>query len=374
MDSIRAIACAVVIFWHGFLTIVPSDPSSGQRIVSFPLGVAAREAVITFVVLSGYLLGRHWKGGFDHTNVGSKFRIYMVRRTWRIVPAFWAGLTAAILAMLLLGLDKPEGTHWDTGLPLTPERVVANYLMVTDVLGQVPLSHQLWTVPVEYHLYLLAPLIILVRRRSLALLLGVAVCLLTVFTLPDYHAPFFIFAFFAAFWAGVERQTHIDGRLAGSVKLLWPIVVLSLLLLAVVAVAQPLPTSTARYFCADALVMPVFLIWLFNSDVTASRGPLVRALGWRPLRWLGQRSYSHYLIHGFVVEVVWRFGVRPLDLPGDTRNIIAMMVAGYALSLVAGVVLYQLVERPTALKASRVGSARSGRSRHAPSNTPTGAS
>ncbi|MFI5429210.1 acyltransferase family protein [Aeromicrobium sp. UC242_57] len=143
MDSIRALACAAVIVWHGFLTIVPVAPTSGQQLVSLPLGAAAREAVVVFVLLSGYLLGRHWRGGFSRDDLGATFRTYMLRRTWRMVPAYWAALALAVLLMLVFGLDQAQGTHWDTGLPLTGWRVATDFLMISDVLGHVPVSHQL---------------------------------------------------------------------------------------------------------------------------------------------------------------------------------------------------------------------------------------
>lgn len=358
MDSIRALACATVIFWHGFLTIVPADPTSRQQLVSLPLGAAARESVVVFVILSGYLLGRHWRGGFAADDMGSKFRTYMVRRTWRMVPPYWAALALALVLMLVFGLDKAQGTHWDSGLPLTWWRVTADFLMINDLLGQVPVSHQLWTVPIEFHLYLMAPLVIVLRRRALVLLFGAGLTLLVVFALPHFHAPFFVFAFIAAFWAGARRQIHEGSRVRDTIGLMSPVVGLSLLLAAVVVAASPLPQSTGRYFVLDAIVSPIFLAWIFHRDVAGGRSVLIRILNWRWLRWLGQRSYSHYLVHAVIIEMLWRFVVRPLDLPGDAINIWAMVVFGYLASLAVAMAFYRAVELPTARKSSRAGVAR----------------
>ncbi|MFI5429209.1 hypothetical protein [Aeromicrobium sp. UC242_57] len=107
-----------------------------------------------------------------------------------------------------------------------------------------------------------------------------------------------------------------------------PVVAVSLLLAVVVIVFAPLPQSPGRYFVLDAVVSPLFLAWIFHADVTGSQSFLIRILSWRWLRWLGQRSYSHYLVHAVVLEMLWRFAVRPLDLSGDTANIWAMVVVG----------------------------------------------
>lgn len=358
MDAIRGVACGIVITWHAFLTIVPADPTRGQQIFSLPFGAMARECVVVFVMLSGYLLGRHWRGGFSQDDLGEKFRTYMLRRTWRMVPPYWAALALAVVLMLLFGLDRAQGSHWDAGLPLTWWRVTVDFLMISDIVGQVPVSHQLWTVPIEYHLYLMAPLVILFRRRWLVLLFGLALTLLVVFALPHFHAPYFVFAFIAAFWLGVRRQSHDGSRLSDTIRLMTPVIGLSLLLVVVVATLASLPQSTGRYFVLDALAGPVFLAWIFHADVSRSRSILIRILSWRWLRWLGQISYSHYLVHAVVLEMVWRFAVRPLDLVGDSANIWAMVVAGYAGSLVVAVAFYRAVELPTARKSSRIGVSR----------------
>lgn len=357
--SVRALACAAVVIWHGFLTVVPSDPTDGQRLFSLPLGALARIGVVVFVLLSGYLLGRHWgagsgRGGFEREGLGATFGRYMARRTWRIVVPYWAALVLVLAAMLLLGLDRAEGSHWDTGLPLTWWRATADFLLISDLVGQVPISHQLWTVPVEYHLYLLAPVVVVLRRRAVVLLAAFALTLGILFALAHFHAPYFLFAFMAAFWAGVRRQTYSDAGLVATVRLLAPVAALSLLLVAVVVAWSPLSQSTGRYFVLDALVSPVFLVWLMHRDVAGRSSMLIRALSWRWLRWLGQRSYSHYLTHAVALEVLWRFAVRPLDLSGDLADLSIMVGGGYLVSLMVAVAFHRAVELPSARRSAGV--------------------
>jgi peptidoglycan/LPS O-acetylase OafA/YrhL len=358
MDSVRALACAAVIVWHAFLTVVPQAPSPGQALVALPLGAVAREAVVVFVVLSGYLLGRHWRGGFTRDDLGTTFRTYMLRRTWRMVPPYWAALVFAAAAILALGLGDPRGTHWDHSLPLTWERFAVDALMISDVVGQVPISHQLWTVPIEFHLYLAAPLIVLLRTRWAALALGSAATVAVAVSMPYFHAPYFVFAFVVAFWVGVRRQSVATRSPWSLAALLAPAAALSVILALVITVWGGLPQSTGRYFVLDAFVAPVFTWWIVVSDVTASRSWLIRLLDLRPLRWLGRLSYSHYLTHAVMIELTWRWVVEPVGWVSDSANIWAMIVLGYALSLVVAVGFYRAIELPSMRISRRIGAAK----------------
>ena len=69
-----------------------------------------------------------------------------------------------------------------------------------------------------------------------------------------------------------------------------------------------------------ALTTAAALAWL----VLAPSSPLARALGWRPLVWVGRRSYGIYLYHVALIVLIspwevsgripWRTGVISLSL------------------------------------------------------------
>jgi peptidoglycan/LPS O-acetylase OafA/YrhL len=75
-------------------------------------------------------------------------------------------------------------------------------------------------------------------------------------------------------------------------------------------------------------------------------GPLVRqwagggtgpVLGSRPLRWLGERSYSLYLLHFLVLAEL---------APVAHGRLVVLVALGAPASIAAAALLYQLVERP----------------------------
>lgn len=338
-DGIRGVALILVVSWHAVLTVVPSDPTPAQHAVMLPLGVAARLSLLSFIVLSGYLLGRHWDGDL---------RRFTLRRCWRILPPYWIAVLLTIAAMAWLGLRHAQGTHWDTGLPFTPERTWATLLLVTDFAGMTPISHPLWTVPVEFHLYLLAPLIVLVRRQAALLAAGVVGTLAIAFVAPDFVAPHFVLAFAASFWTGVRRQRPLDGTRPLAAGL----AVAFLLVAAVVVVAGDLSQSATRYLVVDCLVAPVLLLWILRGDL-GDGGGRIRAVLARPVfAWLGVRSYSIYLLHAVALELVWRWGVD--RVPGEDAAIVAMCVLGFVASVLVGQLLFVAVEAPSTAKSSAV--------------------
>ncbi len=115
-----------------------------------------RLAVVFFLVLSGFSLAispaRHgWRTG----GVGRFLR----RRAWRILPPYWAALAMSLAVSLYM---VPASHHG----PPTGSSVLVYGLVLQDVLFFAPTPNgAFWSIGVEAELYLLFPLILLVRRR-----------------------------------------------------------------------------------------------------------------------------------------------------------------------------------------------------------------
>jgi peptidoglycan/LPS O-acetylase OafA/YrhL len=113
-------------------------------------------------------------------------------------------------------------------------------------------------------------------------------------------------------------------------------VVASAVLAVIVVIAFVVPPG-GRRLAVDLAVVGLFTIFL--GSLVHAEGPLSRMLSSTPLRWLGERSYSLYVVHWLVLETLWiRAGA---VLP---KALAALVMA--AVSIVVGAAIYAGVEAP----------------------------
>ena len=86
----------------------------------------------------------------------------------------------------------------------------------------------------------------------------------------------------------------------------------------------------------------------------AHAGPLAQAFSWTPLRWLGNMSYSYYLIHVLTVKTFFLRLALWLPPTGSLVSVLwTLFVPIFAITLVPAAVLFLLVEKPYSLQSRR---------------------
>jgi peptidoglycan/LPS O-acetylase OafA/YrhL len=152
-DAIRLIAALVVLYGHSF-------PLTGSVLPTIFGNEVASIAVKVFFVISGYLVIESWR---RDPVVGR----YLLRRILRIFPGL---VTNILLCTFLLGpivSNLPLGEYLRS--PLVP-RYLENMILrpaslLPGVFHTVPypdaVNGSLWTLPVEFAMYLICPLIVL---------------------------------------------------------------------------------------------------------------------------------------------------------------------------------------------------------------------
>jgi peptidoglycan/LPS O-acetylase OafA/YrhL len=302
-----------------------------------PVASGGVAGVTLFFVLSGYLIAtlllreRAETGAIDLSR-------FFARRAWRLLPA----LVAVTIALVILGnaAGDARGLAEDSLLTLA---YLANWARTTgDAMGW---WNHAWSLSVEEQFYLIAPLgfLILTRGRSpgsraVIASLALAVVAAIVWRLALIESG----ASGARIYFGTD--TRIDALLLGSLlaavrirhpdwnpgRVVGPVAVVTFVVLAALPLIDILGPGTGYALVAIASVGVVV------GALRDHRGSA--ALASRPLVWLGERSYSLYLVHVPVFMYVNHVldGVEPVVRIGT-----AVLV-----SVALSTALFRYVEQP----------------------------
>ncbi|MFJ3235853.1 acyltransferase family protein [Streptomyces sp. NPDC086787] len=301
LDGLRGLAALYVVLFHCWLLTFPGFPrNSGPGWLGWLM--YGRLAVVFFLVLSGFSLAIPAARGGWRTGGAGRF---LRRRAWRILPPYWAALVlSAVVARFVV-----PASHFG---PPTGESVVVYGLLLQDVFTAPTPNGAFWSIAVEAELYLLFPLLLLVRRRLGAVLLVVGVTLPVVAgglsaagaspvegmnRLAPQLAPVFVAGLVGA---GVLVASERVRRLPWH----WFAALAALPVLSLIAAEGPVWT-VRHFFWVDLAVVPAMTMFVV-AVVTGRPALFVRLLTARPVRGLGDFSYSLYLVHLPVVMVVIR--------------------------------------------------------------------
>jgi peptidoglycan/LPS O-acetylase OafA/YrhL len=300
LDGIRAIAVAAVV---GYQVGAPWLPGG-------LLGVGV------FFTLSGYLITTILITAWDHRG-DLDLRHFWLRRVRRLLPALIMVLTVVLVATPVLDNDVlPErGIEALAALFMVSNwtAIASDVSYLQRLSGPGPLDH-LWSLAIEAQFYLLWPLVLLLlfktlrgRLERMALVtVGLAtvsfllMLLLAAAGLDNSHAyqgtdarggGLLIGAALAMVWPPTQLASKVSERrrlivdLAGVAAL---VIIVAMFILSNRYSIWPyrggiLLLSLATAVLVGAAVHPASVV-----------GP---ALGFLPLRWIGERSYGIYLWH-----------------------------------------------------------------------------
>jgi peptidoglycan/LPS O-acetylase OafA/YrhL len=269
-------------------------------------------AVAIFIVVSGFSLALApiRNGG----ELAGGVRRFLRRRAWRILPAYWAALILSVLVTAVL-------LHPELGPGVQAKTLAVHGLLLQDVVGSNTPNGALWSIAVEWQIYFVFPLILLLARRTslgTAVFATVAVVLLAhaaagaggLLGKINHLTPQFL-ALFALGALAVRLGSHDRAE-----RLRRPLAIVALAALGafvLLALAEGSEWVVARFFWMDLLfgVGVASALALIHAGGLA---PARRVLASRPALWLGLFSYSIYLLHDPIISVLDRYAFAPLDL------------------------------------------------------------
>lgn len=336
MDGIRGISAVWVLLHHTFKEAAP-EIGEFESPFAWMFGwiYQGHFAVTVFIVLAGYSLMLSYANYSGSMRDG--FWGYIRRRAWRIVPPYWAALVLAILLAVFL-TGEPVGVAWGTNTPTDPLSWIISALLLQDLIPVTNVSFPFWSVAVEWHIYLLLPVILGIRRRAswfTAIGVGASIGLVGVFVgmvLTDkverlYPEYYFLFALAAGACVIVTEDPPWAKRV--------PWTMISVL---AIGTSISLLTATTSEWANDhqqeldvliGLGVIAFIISLAQDNLAA------RVLTWRPFTVLGSFAYSIYLVHAPVLRAIWMHLVEPINISPALQLVIALAVVAPTLVLLS---------------------------------------
>ncbi len=341
MEGLRGFSVILVFFVHYSTLVGAWTPAlSATNAVSEILFAIGNTGVDFFFLLSGYLI---------YGALVRKQRAYgpfIKRRIQRIYPTFLAVFAIYVILSFAIASENKIPAPWDDAAVY----IVQNLLMLPGVFDIQPLITVAWSLSYELFFYFTIPFLVALfralgfragARSALCIALWVLIFL---FAPRHFRATMFIVGIllFELIESGAAgRLTRHFGRAAvltvGATFLLVSAIRLDLL------AARPWGAAAHGFLFAAAFFLGFVAI--------TGRGKIAKALSFRPLRWVGNFSYSFYLIHGLTLKAIFFFLERIFPSAEHMSALWFWGLLGPAFLAAALVssVLFLLVERPMSL-------------------------
>lgn len=350
LDSLRGIAALVVVGQHVLLSFPDSrNPVFNAARLLFILG--GQFAVILFFVLSGFVLTLPYTAG-----KALGYGPFLVRRVCRLYAPFaFAVLVSAWLSGILGGASTPLVSDWllhHWRPPLTGN-VIASHLLMTGIHDEaIRLDGPIWSLIVEMRVSIIFPLLVLFATRfrwtgvaaafvlSLASAKGRTVLGETSALTADspVGAVLFTAYYLLMFLIGATLATQMSRIQALFQRAPKALHMASFGALSVAFLALTYLTPPYLYRTVKDVFCGVFAGYVIACVVSFPR--LQGALSLKGLIWLGDISYSFYLIHLPVLMalIYVLYPIAPLWL---------IVSVALPLMLLAGHLMHHAVERPS---------------------------
>lgn len=326
IDGLRALAALYVVLSHVYLE--QANGHFQRQWLGFFPAWSSHYAVGVFIVLSGYCLMLPVARKNDQ--IGS-LREFFRRRSLRILPPYYITLAFSILFIAAMA-NRQTGSIWDIALPLKADTVLTHLLMIHDLPlpvhgGQI--NYPLWSIAVEFQIYLLMPLIVLSLRiagnvRTLLWTMALGLLHFGLHGRIDSMVPWYVGLFtmgaIAARWC-VQRPAKINPRIAWAA---WSL----LALLVLISLKKGPLFMKGHDYIFDSLVGAATALLLCTSyiDAAGKARLLTRLLSWKPLVEIGVFSYSLYLIHAPLLHLGNMLFTRLLH-PGEEMMLLLLLLS-----------------------------------------------
>jgi len=347
VDSLRAIAAIYVVMHHNMLEIWAPDygiyPSGSLSSIAnaFRYG---HYSVSLFIIISGFCLMLPVLKNEGELRGGIK--TFFIRRAKRILPPYYFSLIISLI-LIYFFIGSKTHTHWDCSLPVTLHTFITHLFLVHDIFpgGGGLINHVYWSIAVEWHIYFLFPLMLILWRRIGPWLSTIGILLFGfIFEHFLHHTPYggITAQFFGLFALGMLAVTIAYGQETKYQKIRrapWAIITL---LMSVVL------WRAFRHWGIESLFDELFMgLFGFSLLIAASvESSIIRKiLNWRPLIVIGTFSYSIYLIHAPIIQIIWQYAIHPFHY-SRTMEFVILEIVGTPIMIGIAYIFYLCFEKP----------------------------
>jgi len=335
MEGLRGLAVSLVFLVHYVALIRPwIEGHDTLNAVATAMHTIGNTGVDLFFVLSGYLI---------YGSLISKaqpFGKFIRRRVQRLYPAFIVVFAAYVaLSFIFPSEDKiPHGT-WPAA-----QYLIENFLLLPGIFPIEPMITVAWSLSYELAFYFAIPLLIVLlglrERRAAVRLACFALIMAAVILASINSGPVQLILFVA----GMALFEAIN-----SFKIGIPPSLVGVAALIVGLAATLLPFGGSVWFTIRTCILFLSFSIVCLVCFCRTEGWFSRAFTWTPARWLGNMSYSYYLLHGLTLKGA--FLLLGLLIQGEYGPVffVGMLPLMFAMSLIPPALLFLTIERPFSL-------------------------
>jgi peptidoglycan/LPS O-acetylase OafA/YrhL len=320
LDGVRGLAAFYVVLHHAYLQVAWQYQNALPSLVRFLTKWLeyGSFSVVVFIVLSGYCLTLpvaktgYLKGGFSR---------YIKRRAIRIMPPYYAALIMALLLPRFLPmLSQHSDTIWSDTDRFSTAALISHFFLFHNLKPSwaYKIDYPMWSVPIEWQIYFLFPLLLLpIWRRwglrvtvSFALILGFAPHLLPGHIL-DYLKPWYFSMFTLGMAGAIVGFSQQQKLVLFKKQMPWGKLSIALgAILTAIAVPQNRNWLYTHEVITDPLVgfltacLLIYCTLHVSDRVPKAWNPFLKLVSQPWLVKLGTFSYSLYLVHAPILAAI----------------------------------------------------------------------
>jgi peptidoglycan/LPS O-acetylase OafA/YrhL len=329
-DGLRALACLLVVWHHTTQRFNPENSAGWIQSIHF-FGMRGEVGVSLFFVLSGCLLSLPFWNSFVNAEGLPSLSKYAINRAARIIPAYWFNLTFCTVVAIWLFDQDINWWRFISGLLFINSYHYSSFF-------PAELNGPLWSIGLEVSCYLMLPIVLFAiikttKRISFAIIAMAvwifALQLLNPVIINNFMTddklkgwqygltggakqwlPYWnIGSFFTQFLCGSLAALMIIAlRSRGTIKSrTFDLSFIIFTITAIWLVAIRLVPGAPDGFTKQPYLAPFYAILMAGAIVSASfSSQIYKLLDNKFFSWIAKLSFSIYLWHMFIIEVIQR--------------------------------------------------------------------